>query len=51
MGYVEMLRGYLGKRRNVNKKVYKIMNSVYRGEANKRFTYEEIEKNLRGRIK
>lgn len=39
--YTEFLRGYLEKRRNITKNVFKIAGSIYRGVKNSRFIVEE----------
>ena len=44
--YTEILRGYLGKRRNIAKDVFKIAGRIYRGVNNNRFTVEEAIERL-----
>lgn len=39
--YVDSLKEYLGSRRNLTKKVYVIVGTLYRGVTRGRFTYEQ----------
>ncbi|MBP3463773.1 MAG: hypothetical protein J6K45_04755 [Clostridia bacterium] len=39
--YVEELKAYIGDKRNWSKKVFNISGTLYRGVANKRFTWEQ----------
>lgn len=47
--YTKLLREYLGKRRDVTKKVFKIVGRIYRGVTKGRFSLEEALKTLRYR--
>lgn len=40
--YVEMLEKYLEGRRNIKRKLYKIMNGAYRAVQNGRTTWDDI---------
>lgn len=48
-GYVELTKQYLAGRRNISKKVFKLVGTIFRGINNNRFTFEEVEKELFGR--
>ena len=39
--YTHILNEYLGKRRNISKIVYKIMETIFRGSNNERFSINE----------
>lgn len=39
--YIEDLRDYLQDRRNISRRVYNIMGTLFRGVQNKRFTWEQ----------
>lgn len=42
MKYTEILREYLGTRRNISKKVYKFMNTAFRSVESGRMTWDDI---------
>lgn len=39
--YIEILKDYLQDRRDVSRRVYSIMSTLFRGAQNKRFTWEQ----------
>ena len=39
--YVDVVRGYLGTKRDIDKLVYRIVGTVYRAVTNKRITWEQ----------
>ncbi len=43
--YTRLLKKYLGERRNIDKRVFKITGRIYRGVTKGRFTLEEALKN------
>lgn len=45
--YTDVLKEFLKGRRNVSKKVFKIMNSTYRAVENGRTTWESFERHLK----
>ncbi len=48
--YTEILKGYLGSRRDVSKEVFKIAGRIYRGVNNDRFTIEEALQKLNKKV-
>lgn len=47
--YVEIVKEYLGLKRNIGRKIFYLMGRVYRGVNNNRFTCEEAEEKLFGK--
>lgn len=44
----DLLNEYLEGRRDINKIVFKIVGTIFRGVNNNRFTWEQVEKELFG---
>lgn len=44
--YTEVIKEYLGSRRNIKKQVFEIARWIYRGVNNNRFTFEQAEAKL-----
>lgn len=44
--FTDLIRDYLGNRRNIKKQVFKLSRCIYRGVNNNRFTFEQAEAKL-----